>query len=239
MKISYWSDYACPYCYIGEVRLDKAIAQLQTQNEISTNVDIELKAFQLDPNAPLKATASTLERLAQKYGISDEQARQQIANISQTAREEGLDFDYTDTLFTNTMDAHRLTKYVQQNKPELADRFKKAVYKAYFIDKKELANRQVLASIASDIGLDIDVNALLDSDEYKDEVAIDQQQAMQLGVRGVPYFVINDKYAIPGAMAQADFEQALRQIHQEQLADSQADTTSCGIDGDGCQITDE
>ncbi|PNK59598.1 DsbA family protein [Psychrobacter sp. FDAARGOS_221] len=217
MKITYWSDYACPYCYIGEVRLDKAIAQLQSQNELTDNVDIELKAFQLDPNAPLTATGSTLERLAQKYGISAEQARQQIANISQTAREEGLDFDYTDTLFTNTMDAHRLTKYVQQNQPEFADSFKKAVYKAYFIDKKELANRQVLASIASDIGLNVDVNALLDSDEYKEEVAVDQQQAMQLGVRGVPYFVINDKYAIPGAMAQADFENALRQIYQESL----------------------
>ena len=215
MKITYWSDYACPYCYIGEVRLDKAIAKLQSQNELTDNVEIEMKAFQLDSNAPLTATGTTLERFAKKYGVSDEQAGQQIQKISQLAKQEGLDFDYADTLFTNTMDAHRLTKYVQQNAPELADKLKKAIYKAYFIDQKELANREVLISIAKALGLDVDVAALLDSDQFKEEVIVDQHEASRLGVQGVPYFVINDTYAIPGAISQEDFENALRQIYNE------------------------
>ena len=215
MKITYWSDYACPYCYIGEVRLDKAIAKLQSQNELTDNIEIELKAFQLDPNAPLTSNGPTVERFAQKYGISHEQASEQLQKISQLATEEGIGFNYADTLFTNTLDAHRLTKYVQQNAPEFADKLKKAIYKAYFIDKKELANREVLAAIAKDVGLDIDVADLLDSDTFKDEVAADQDEAMHLGVRGVPYFVINDTYAIPGAMSQEDFENALRQIYNE------------------------
>ena len=108
-----------------------------------------------------------------------------------------------------------MTKYVQQSAPELADKLKKTIYKAYFIDQKELANRDVLADIAKKVGLDIDVADLLDSDTFKDEVAADQDEAMHLGVRGVPYFVINDTYAIPGAMSQEDFENALRQIYNE------------------------
>lgn len=215
MKITYWSDYACPYCYIGEVRLDKAIAKLQSQNELTDNIEIELKAFQLDPNAPLTSSGPTVERFAEKYGISHEQAGEQLQKISQLATEEGIGFNYADTLFTNTLDAHRLTKFVQQNAPEHADKLKKAIYKAYFIDKKELANREVLAAIAKDVGLDIDVADFLDSDTFKDEVATDQNEAMHLGVRGVPYFVINDTYAIPGAMSQEEFENALRQIYNE------------------------
>lgn len=215
MKITYWSDYACPYCYIGEVRLDKAIAKLQSQNELTDNIEIELKAFQLDPNAPLTSNGPTQERFAKKYGISYEQAGEQLQKISQLATEEGIGFDYADTLFTNTMDAHRLTKYVQQNVPELTDKLKKAIYKAYFIDQKELANREVLIAITNNIGLDMDVATLLDSDQFKDEVIADQDEAMRLGVRGVPYFVINDAYAIPGAMSQQDFENSLRQIYNE------------------------
>lgn len=215
MKITYWSDYACPYCYIAEIRLDKAIAKLQSQNELADNVEIELKAFQLDPNAPLTSNGPTVERFAEKYGISHEQAGEQLQKISQLATEEGIGFNYADTLFTNTLDAHRLTKYVQKNAPELADKLKKAIYKAYFIDKKELADRNVLTTIAIEIGLDIDVADLLDSDTFKEEVIADQDEAMRLGVRGVPYFVINDTYAIPGAMSQEDFENALRQIYNE------------------------
>lgn len=215
MKITYWSDYACPYCYIGEVRLDKAIAKLQSQNKLTDNIEIELKAFQLDSNAPLTSSGPTVERFAEKYGISHEQASEQLQKISQLAAEEGIGFNYADTLFTNTLDAHRLTKYVQQNAPEHADKLKKAIYKAYFIDQKELANRDVLADIAKKVGLDIDVATLLDSDQFKEEVIADQDEAMHLGVRGVPYFVINDTYAIPGAMSQEDFENALRQIYNE------------------------
>ena len=106
MKITYWSDYACPYCYIGEARLKKALAQIPELK----NVEIEMKAFQLDPTAGEHAVGDTQTRFAQKYGISMEQAGQQIESISEMGRYEGIDFKYATTLFTNTMDAHRLTK---------------------------------------------------------------------------------------------------------------------------------
>ena len=219
MKITYWSDYACPYCYIGEVRLDKAIKRLKLQGELPENIEIELKAFQLDTNAPLTANGPTQQRFAKKYGIGYEQAGLQIQKISQLSEEEGIAFNYANTLFTNTMDAHRLTKYVQKNAPEQVDRLKKAIYEAYFTDIKELANREVLIS----------------SNRFKDEVMADQQEAMRLGVRGVPYFVINESYAIPGAISQQDFENTLRQAYREQLVKEQQDSfVSC--DTEGCDI---
>ena len=106
MKITYWSDYACPYCYIGEKRLKKAIADIPELKD----VQLEMKAFQLDPTAGIHAAGDTQTRFAHKYGISMEDAGKTIEHISELGRAEGIDFRYATTLFTNTMDAHRLTK---------------------------------------------------------------------------------------------------------------------------------
>ena len=118
MKITYWSDYACPYCYIGEARLKKAISEVEGDKDI----EVEMKAFQLDPTAGEHAVGDTQTRFAHKYGISFEDAGRQIDTISQMGIAEGLDFRYATTLFTNTMDAHRLTKLAQEkNDPVLAE----------------------------------------------------------------------------------------------------------------------
>ena len=109
MKITYWSDYACPYCYIGEARLKKAIADVPELDD----TELEMKAFQLDPSAGTHATEDTQTRFAHKYWISFADAGRQIESISQMGKGEGLDFRYATTRFTNTMDAHRLTKLAQ------------------------------------------------------------------------------------------------------------------------------
>jgi 2-hydroxychromene-2-carboxylate isomerase len=119
MKITYWSDYACPYCYIGEARMKKALEEI-AENE-NVDVEIEMKAFQLDPSAGEHATGDTQTRFAKKYGISYEHAGRSIEHISEMGRGEGIDFKYATTLFTNTMDAHRLTKLAQsKDDPEIA-----------------------------------------------------------------------------------------------------------------------
>lgn len=125
MKITYWSDYACPYCYIGEARLKKAIADIPDLKD----VEIEMKAFQLDPSAGVYAAGDTQTRFAHKYGISVQEAEETIEHISQMGIAEGLDFKYATTLFTNTMDAHRLTKLAQsKNDPELAEKIIEALF---------------------------------------------------------------------------------------------------------------
>ena len=137
MKITYWSDYACPYCYIGEARLKRALSYIPELKD----TEIEMKSFQLDPSAGQHAAGDTQTRFAHKYGISMEAAGRQIETISQMSRAEGIDFKYATTLFTNTMDAHRLTKLAQsKGDPALTERVIEALFDAYFTQNKELAD---------------------------------------------------------------------------------------------------
>ena len=107
MKIEVWSDYACPFCYIGEKRLQRAL------NELGNDIEVEFKSFELDPNASKEVISSTAERFAEKYGLSLENATKRIEAISLMGRNDGIDFKYLTTRYTNTFDALRLTKYAQ------------------------------------------------------------------------------------------------------------------------------
>lgn len=228
LNITYWSDFSCPYCYIGETRLKKAISNLG----FTDSVTLTPKAFRLDPDAPLKSIGPTQERFAKKYRISYEQAGQQIEHIAELGRKEGLDFNYASTLFTNNMDAHRLIKMAQATNPSLVDTLQETLFAAYFSGNKELADRKVLLDIANKVGLDSDeVNAMLDSDDYKELVRKEEQAAYQLGVRGVPFFLIGDEIVVAGAQTQEGFERALQQMV---LKNSSNETGFCGPEG--CRI---
>ena len=231
MKITYWSDYACPYCYIGEARLKKAIAEFPDL----TNVEIEMKAFQLDPTAGEHAMGDTQTRFAHKYGISMQEAGQTIEHISQMGISEGLDFKYATTLFTNTMDAHRLTKLAQsKNEPELADRVIEALFKAYFSDNKELANKELLQKIGEECGLDAEeVRDVLASDQYRDEVLLDEREAARYGIHAVPFFVVG-KYGISGAQSTEGMKAAIMKVLEEESTPAQEQGMTCGPDG--CHI---
>ena len=194
MKIIYWSDYACPYCYIGEARLKKALKGLNIP------VEVEMKSFQLDPSAPKKSIGDTQTRFADKYGISFARAGLQIEAISKMGRDEGLDFNYATTLFTNTMDAHRLTKLAQsKNDSALTERIIENLFRAYFTDNKELADVELLQNIGEQSGLSQDeVKNLLSSDQFEEQVKQDELEAFERGIHGVPFYLIGDKYTISG-----------------------------------------
>lgn len=229
MKITYWSDYACPYCYIGEARLKKAIAEIPDIGK----VELEMKAFQLDPSAGEHATGDTQTRFAHKYGLSMEHAARSIEHISQMGRDEGLDFRYATTLFTNTMDAHRLTKLAQSKGGDIADKVIEALFKTYFTDNKELASKELLQQIGEDCGLDAkEVKELLASDQYKDEVILDEREAARYGIHAVPYFVVG-QYGIPGALSVEDMKKTILQVMREQQVQTEQGM-SCGPDG--CRI---
>ena len=231
MKITYWSDYACPYCYIGEARLKKAIAEIPELEDI----EIEMKAFQLDPAAGEHAAGDTQTRFAHKYGISMQEAGQTIEHISQMGIAEGLDFKYATTLFTNTMDAHRLTKLAQsKNKPELADKVIEALFKAYFTDNKELADKELLQKIGEECGLNAEeVRDVLASDIYRDEVLLDEREAARYGIHAVPFFVIG-KYGISGAQSIEGMKAAIMKVLEEESEPAQEQGMTCGLDG--CHI---
>lgn len=229
MKITYWSDYACPYCYIGEARLKKAIASIPEL----TDVEIEMKSFQLDPTAGEHAAGDTQTRFARKYGLSMEGAGRQIEGISQLGIAEGLDFRYATTLFTNTMDAHRLTKLAQsKGDAALSERIIERLFRAYFTDNRELADKELLQQIGEECGLDSEeVRALLASDQYQDEVILDEREASRYGIHAVPFFVVG-KYGISGAQSvegmKATILQAMEEDAQELFV---SEGMTCGPDG--------
>ena len=231
MKITYWSDYACPYCYIGEARLKKAIADIPELKD----VEIEMKAFQLDPSAGEHAAGDTQTRFAHKYEISMQEAGETIEHISQMGIAEGLDFKYATTLFTNTMDAHRLTKLAQsKNDPELAEKIIEALFKAYFTDNKELADKELLQKIGEDAGLDAEeVKEVLSSDKYKDEVLLDEREAARYGIHAVPFFVVG-QYDISGAQSVDGMKATIMKVMEESAGAVTEQGMSCGPDG--CHI---
>ena len=233
MKIVYWSDYACPYCYIGETRLKKAIKELGLENE----VEIETRAFELDPDAPKTVETITVDRFAMKYRLSKEEAQQQIDHISQLGIDEGIDFRYSTTLYTNTRDAHRLTKLAQtKHDTALEDRVSELLFDAYFTRNEKLADHDVLLRVAREAGLDeTEAKNVLESNQFDDEVRFDEREAMMRGVHGVPYFMFNGKFVIPGALSVSAFKHTLEKALKDQQENTVGeDAHQCGPEG--CRI---
>ena len=212
MKIEVWSDFVCPFCYIGKRRLEMALDQFPHKNE----VDVEFKSFELDPNSPVYSGKSIHEALASKYGMSIEQAKQSNEQIGQQAASVGLTFNFEDMKPTNTFDAHRLAKFAKAHGKEKV--VTESLLHSYFTESKNLSELETLADIAEAVGLDRQeaLQVLNDKALYANDVRIDEGIAQQYGVTGVPYFIVNQKYAISGAQPLETFVSALQQVWEEE-----------------------
>lgn len=232
LNLTIWSDFACPYCYIGETRLEKAIEDLGLKDEVV----IDYRAFELDPTAGKEVVSGTPERFAKKYNLTLEGAEKQIEEISDLGRDLGIDFRYASTRYSNTRDAHRLMKLAEdkygRNTVEVLN---KALFRAYFTDNLVLADPKVLLSAAKEAGMEEDeVMNMLSSDKYDDEVRFDEREASMRGVRGVPYVLFNGDFAVPGAMSIDGFKSALTRAmrrRKENEEQSSAPAHTCGPDG--------
>lgn len=223
MKIEIWSDYACPFCYIGEKRLAKALAEVGDKN-----IALEFKSFELDPYADKEVTTTTPERFATKYGLSLEAAQERIEQISLMGRREGIDFRYATTRYANTFDALRLTKFAQEKGH---DEIITKLFDAYFTKNLVLSDFAVLKKIAVECGLDgEEVDEVLNSERYADEVRADELQAAQLGIHGVPYFVVGGKYGLSGAQPVEILKQAITEALTDE-AEEKLNGMTCGVDG--------
>ncbi|NHC42074.1 DsbA family oxidoreductase [Bacillus sp. MM2020_1] len=212
MKIEVWSDYVCPFCYIGKRRLELALDQFPYKDQ----VEVEFKSFELDPNSPQKIDLSIHEVLAQKYGMTIDKAKEANQGVGQQAATVGLTFNFDEMKPTNTFDAHRLAKFAktQGKEPAVSEK----LLKAYFTDSKHIGEFETLADIAETAGLNRQevLKVLHDKNAYASEVRKDESLAQQYGVRGVPYFVINQKYAISGAQPTETFMGALQKVWEEE-----------------------
>ncbi|MGE7772109.1 DsbA family oxidoreductase [Viridibacillus arvi] len=211
MKIEIWSDYVCPFCYIGKKQLEKALQD----TGFSEQAEVIFKSYQLDPNTPATSDLSMYEALAKKFGSTIEAAKAQTVGVAGRAKEVGLDFDFENMKPANTFKSHRLAKYAEAEgkAAEMTER----LLRAHFIEGKQLGLTEVLVELATEVGLNCErVLDVLNSDIYSSEVLADIQEASQIGVRGVPFFVLNRKYAISGAQPQELFEETIRKVAAEE-----------------------
>lgn len=211
MKIEVWSDYVCPFCYIGKRLLEQSLDKTGYKDQ----AEVVFKAYELDPTSPKISTESTAEMLARKYGTTVEAAKQMNQQVGDRAKEVGLNYNFDAMKPANTFDAHRLAKFAKEKGKE--SELSELLLQSYFIDGKEIGRHEVLADLAVSIGLDrAEAEQVLSSDQYAEDVRADVNEAMQIGVKGVPFFVLNDKYAISGAQPAEVFENALRQVAEEE-----------------------
>ncbi|KXH84290.1 DsbA family oxidoreductase [Chryseobacterium kwangjuense] len=233
MKIEIWSDVMCPFCYIGKHNFEQALEKLPFKNE----VEVEWKSFQLDPTLDAAKPQNTIEYFKEKKGFPAEQASQMISQVAGMGRASGIDFNFDKALIINTFTAHKLLHLAKKHGK--SSEMEEALFKAHFIDGKNVGDQEELISLAVSLGIDKDeARQALSSDEFNDGIRQDIQEAQNNGISSVPFFVLNGKYAVSGAQPAEVFAEALQQTYKETVSPfkdlSQNGGASC--DTDGCSI---
>jgi predicted DsbA family dithiol-disulfide isomerase len=231
MLVEIWSDVVCPWCYIGKRRFEAALADFPQADE----VEVVYRSFQLDPTAPVEPTETVVEALGCKYGGGPTAGRRMVEQVADVAAEVGLHFDNARAPHTATVDAHRLLHLaLAEGGPQLQARLNEALLEAYFRRARSMADPEVLTEAATSVGLEpTRVLEVLRSEEYAEAVQADLDQARAFGISGVPFFVVDRKYAVSGAQPTAVFGSLLEQAWSDDHPRLQvlADGTVCGPDG--------
>jgi predicted DsbA family dithiol-disulfide isomerase len=210
MNVDIWSDVVCPWCYLGKRNFEQALKSFDHGDE----VEVTYRSFELDPTVPRGITEPTVARLAGKYGMSAQEAEDAQRHMEQRAAQSGLEFHLDGLLSGNTGDAHRLLHLAKDRgvQPELAER----LHRAYFTEQRSIFDPDSLTELAVEVGLDADeVRGVLETDRYADAVAVDEETAHSIGVTGVPFFVIDRKFAISGAQPAEILVRALEHARTE------------------------
>ena len=230
LQVEIWSDVVCPWCYIGKRRFERAVAAF------GEPVEVVWHSYELNPGAPPVIEGSSVERIARKYGISVERAEAQYHRITELAREEGLDYHLERARSGRSFDAHRLLHLAQER--GIQDAVKERFLAGYLEEGVAIGLPDELAPLAVAAGLDAaEVDAVLAGDTYGEAVRADEARAEEIGITGVPFFVVDGRFAIPGAQ---DPETILAVL--ERAREKRAPQIVEGVDaaafceGDGCEI---
>jgi len=202
MRVDIWSDLVCPWCYLGKRRFETALAVFARGNE----VEVIHRSFQLDPSIPKGVSLRARDMLMRKYLMTERQVIDSQAHLEQLAAVEGLEYHLAESHTGNTMDAHRLVHL--GGAQGIQDAVIERLFRAHFTENRSLFDDDSLTALANEVGL-ADVDSVLRSNRYEDAVIADQRQAGELGVRGVPFFVIDGRYGVSGAQSVEAFSDAL------------------------------
>ncbi len=211
MKVEIWSDIMCPFCYIGKRHFEEALKQFGHKAEII----IEWKSFQLDPEIPKERekVENVYEYLAKRKGISLDHSKKMHENVMKMAHAAGLEYHFDKAVVANSFDAHKLIQLAKEK--GLGNEMEERLFKAYFTDGMDMGDPAVLIELGREIGLEgAEIKDVLASDEYGYKVKEDIWEAEQLGVKGVPFFVFDRKYAVSGAQPIEAFVQTMEKASE-------------------------
>ena len=213
MKIEIWSDIACPYCYIASARLARAIESF----EHKSSVEVVLKSYELEPDIAVNSGESQHNAVIRKYRQNSMGAQNILDQAAHAANQSGLIINWDKVITTNTFNAHRLVHFAGQfgKAKEVEER----LFRAYFEEGRHVGEKQVLLTIAVELGLDAE--KLFTGELFEEDVRRDEQEARALGIRSVPYMLFDEKFAVNGARSEEDFSAMLVEFEQEAI--------KCGI----------
>lgn len=239
MKIEIWTDFICPFCYFGKHRLETALEQFSHKDKIF----IEYRSFELASNhnqTAYKSIVDYLEDQKHQKQLTDTQRHELIAHIQSQAAKVNLTFDLNALPFLNTFDAHRLTKYAYQQ--QKGNKLVELLFNAYFLESLNISDHDILINLASKAGLDpMQAEMILQTCKFTKSVRFDEDQAEELSISAVPFFVFNEIYAVSGIQPTSVFIDVLNRVWEEerenglkQFSVKQSNLTYY-CDSDGCR----
>ena len=193
MELEIWSDFVCPFCYMGKRRLETALRAFAHADE----VHLLWRSYQLDPELAAPAGTSIHDYLAERKGMTRDWSVRVHAQVERTAAELGLVYNFDTVILANSFNAHRLAHLAHSK--GLQDRMQERLFAAYFTEGRDLGNPQTLLTLGTEVGLDpAETQAMLAGRTFSDEVRRDCREAEELGAEGVPFFVIDRRYGFTG-----------------------------------------
>ena len=227
MHVEIWSDIVCPWCYVGKRRFEAALAAFEQRDDVR----VTWRSFELDPQAPRERALDSATHLAEKYGMTREQAHASQQNLADVAAGDGLDMRFDLTRGGNTFDGHRLVHFAESH--HLQEAMKERLMRAYFTEGERIGDPDVLDRLGREVGLpDVDVREVLGTDRYAAEVREDESTAMSLGISAVPFFVVDRRMGAAGAHPPEALLELLRRGSQARPAiDALATGATCDVDG--------
>jgi predicted DsbA family dithiol-disulfide isomerase len=206
MKVDIWSDIRCPFCYIGKRKFEAGLSQFPQRDR----VEVEWHSFELDPTLKTDTTIDIHDFLAKHKGQTRQWSLQMHHQVKEAAYEVGIDFNFDKMVVANSFNAHRLIQLAK--KKNLGNSAEEALFRAHFSNGKNIDDQEALVEIGEELGISSqEMNEMLHSDAYAGEVRQEEQVAGKMGIHGVPFFVLNRKYAVSGAQAPELFLSALQQ----------------------------
>lgn len=210
MKVEIWSDVMCPFCYIGKRKFEAALNTFQHKD----SVQVVWRSFELNPNLNYKPERDAFSYIAEIKGQTREWSVKVHDTMTKSAKSVGLEYNFDKAKITNSFDAHRVIQLAK--KYQMTDEVEERFFKAYFTDGELMSDHETLVRLAAEAGLSKEeVTTALETDQYAEEVRNDVAEARRLGINGVPFFVLDQKYGVSGAQDTSVFTETLQKAFDE------------------------